>query len=51
MSFKLQTNFDRKQFSESTISNPIVRDDRLVESLRVLVKEYLEIVSFLIEFY
>jgi len=51
--FKLQNNFDRKQHSNNDISmtiqgsssNQIINNDSLIENLRVLVKEYLEIVS------
>lgn len=48
MSFILQTNFERKNFN-SEIRNEAasmsIKDDKLVENLRNLVKEYLEIVS------
>ena len=52
MSFKIQSNFERKTTYSETINtnqnmDTIERDDRLVESLRVLVKEFLEIVRFL----
>ena len=51
--FKLQNNFDRKQHSNNDISmtiqgsssNQIINNDSLIENLRVLVKEYLEIVN------
>lgn len=51
MSFILQSNFERKNFN-SEIRNEAasmsIKDDKLVENLRNLVKEYLEIVSFFI---
>jgi hypothetical protein len=51
--FKLQSNYDRKQHSNNDISmaihgsssNQIINNDSLIENLRVLVKEYLEIVN------
>jgi len=51
-SFKLQNNFERKQHLnndismtiQGSLSNQIINNDSLIENLRVLVKEYLEIV-------
>ncbi len=52
--FKLQNNYERKQHLNNDISmtiqgsssNQIINNDSLIENLRVLVKEYLEIVIF-----
>ena len=53
--FKLQPNYDRKQnltndismtIQGSSLSNQISTDENLIENLRLLVKEYLEIVRF-----
>lgn len=57
MSFKIQTNFDRKQMgdlgsnlntsmNQSNVLNSIARDEKLIEGMRRLVKEYLEIVNY-----
>lgn len=43
MAFKLQTNLERKISSEN--ANSLVKDEKLIENLRKLVKDYLEIVS------
>lgn len=49
MSFKMQQNLERKSaFSESLNEKSVdttIKDDKLVESFRVLVKEFLEIVK------
>ena len=59
MAFKLQSNFDRKQSNielnnrltesmntSNSLTGSNIKDDGLIESLRKLVKEYLEIVCF-----
>jgi hypothetical protein len=54
MSFKIQSNFDRKQSNHDltntsmNISNPLTnnnfKDEVIIENFRKLVKEYLELV-------
>ena len=62
MSFKIQTNLDRKSqqssdpgmqtnSSSSTASTHILKDEKLIESLRKLVREYIEIVISSFYFY
>lgn len=52
MSFKIQQNLDRNSTFNETLNSKIVdttiKDDKLVESFRVLVKEFLEIVKLFI---
>lgn len=46
MSFKLQSNLERKVSSESgNLVNSMFKDEKLIENLRKLVKDYLDIVS------
>jgi hypothetical protein len=46
MSFKLQSNLERKTSSESSSSTyTMIKDEKLIENLRKLVKDYLDIVS------
>lgn len=48
MAFKLQANLERKISSDNTNllnTNSLVKDEKLIENLRKLVKDYLEIVS------
>ena len=50
MSFILPTNFERKNSFNNELKNEMssgssIKDEKLVENLRNLVKEFLEIVS------
>jgi hypothetical protein len=60
MSFKIQTNLDRKsqqssdpgmQTNSATAPTHILKDEKLIESLRKLVREYIEIVISSFYFY
>ena len=62
MSFKIQTNLDRKSqqssdpgmqtnSSSATAPTHILKDEKLIESLRKLVREYIEIVISSFYFY
>ena len=44
MSFKLQSNLERKTSYESN-TYTMIKDEKLIENLRKLVKDYLDIVS------
>lgn len=49
MSFKVQQNLERKTAFNESLNEPSaetkIKDDKLIESFRVLVKEFLEIVK------
>ena len=46
MSFKLQANFEKKVASDNNNNYiPMVNDDKFIENMRKLVKDYLDIVS------
>ena len=46
MSTKLQTNLDKKMNNAETNVNSMVKDEKLVDSLRKLVNDYLDLVSW-----
>lgn len=45
MSFKIQSSFERKKSSEDMSHLPMVKDEKFIENLRKIVKDYLDIVS------
>ncbi len=48
MSFKMQTNLERKSSYEGQQTGyvPMIKDEKFIENLRKIVKDYLDIVSF-----
>lgn len=49
MSYKINSNFERKPSNEISGANsniPMTKDEKLIENLRKLVKDYIEIVGF-----
>ena len=49
MSYKVHSNFERKASHEVGGANsnlPMTKDEKLIENLRKLVKDYIEIVEF-----
>ncbi len=51
MSFKLQTNLERKIVNENNANYiPMVKDEKFIENLRKLVKDFLDIVNLASKF-